>query len=186
MLGTWRPSHTLRTDHQTCSWQISVSPALETPLEQLCSLLIQSTYFLTNPTVTELIIMSPCRQLSPKNTPGISLPAWRILQAHYCTNALLCTNDVSLFTIKRKAILLKSDVIILFILQPGYANVRHSFSRWKDNKVKLKEFSSTKNQDIEDKMTLGTLQAFLYFTGLFLAGILPGHVQELKWQKNVI
>lgn len=77
--------------------------------------------------------------------------------------------------------LLKSDVIILFVLQPGNANVLRSFSRWKDNKVKLKELSSTKNQDTKDKMTLGTLQAFLYFTGLFLAGILPGHVQELKW-----
>jgi len=29
-------------------------------------------------------------------------------------------------------------------------------------------------------MTLGTLQAFLYFTGLFLAGILLGHVQRTK------
>lgn len=29
-------------------------------------------------------------------------------------------------------------------------------------------------------MTFGTLQAFLYFTGLFLAGILLGHVQRTK------
>lgn len=32
----------------------------------------------------------------------------------------------------------------------------------------------------QDKMTFGTLQAFLYFTGLFLAGILLGHVQRTK------
>lgn len=123
---------------------------------------------------------SPHLQLSPETTHSLSLQhrecsAWESCEER-CVLCSWC------LTIKHKGVLLKPVAAILLALRSGHARVLACFLlkvKGERGEVKRTQFHQNSRHQ-QDKMTLGTLQAFLYFTGLFLAGILLGHVQRTK------
>lgn len=123
---------------------------------------------------------SPHLQLSPETTHSLSLQhrecsAWESCEER-CVLCSWC------LTIKHKGVLLKPVAAILLALRSGHARVLACFLlkvKGERGEVKRTQFHQNSRHQ-QDKMTLSTLQAFLYFTGLFLAGILLGHVQRTK------
>lgn len=175
-----RPSAHLLPPGQAHTWLL-LNASLCPQLQALC-VLAPPTHSLTSHSNTAHKSGSPRLQLSPETTHSLSLrhrecSAWKSCEKRCvsCSGCLAPYNQA-----QRNSFKTSRCHLLGFVLRSrSCACLLPPQVKGEQGDVKRTRFHQNSRHQ-KDKMMLGTLQAFLYFTGLFLAGILLGHVQRTK------
>lgn len=181
MKASERPSVHLLPPGQAHTWLL-LQASLCPELQALC-VLAPPTHSLTSHSNTALTASgSPRLQLSPETTHSLPLrhrecSAWKSCEKR-CVVFSWCLapyNQAQRNSFKTS----RCNFVGFVVRSRSCACSLPPQVKGERGDVKRTRFHQNSRHQ-KDKMMLGTLQAFLYFTGLFLAGILLGHVQRTK------